>query len=198
MSTERFIPRIDTAVLLGSYDPFSNAHGSGSSSSDRESHVFCGFCCDLRRAVLILNSITATFHFLMMIGMFAGFSFLNHNSDSIVDAMDDDVAKEQFESWAEHGNFKAIEALVGILFIGSIAMHGCGIYGAYKFEMWGVVTAAISYAISCLLGLISLNFLHVIVAGVFLYPHVVMIKEMQEDIMTEDNYSSVSSCCCDM
>jgi hypothetical protein len=195
MSTERFIPHIATGVLLGSYDPFANVGGGGGSS--RESHVFCGICCDLRRAVLIMNSITVVFQFMMMIGMFAGFSFLNNNSDTIVDAMDDDIAKKQFEDWAEHGNFKLVEALVGIFFILSIALHGCGIYGAYKFELWGVVTAAVSYSISCLLGLISLNFVHVTIAGVFLYPHIIMIKEMQEGIMTEDNYSSVATCCCD-
>jgi hypothetical protein len=59
------------------------------------------------------------------------------------------------------------------------------------------VTAAVSYSISCLLGLISLNFVHVTIAGFFLYPHIIMIKEMQEGIMTEDNYSSVATCCCD-
>ena len=198
MSSEPFIPRIATGVLLGSYDPFSDNNNASSSSSSRgESHVICGVCCDTRRGVIIVNSITIVLHFIMLISVFIGFGFLSQNSDTILDEMDDDVAKNTFEDWAANGNMKTMEIIVSILLIASMTMHGCGIYGAFQFELWGVITATVSYGISLLLGLISLNFIHVLVAGFFLYPHIIMIKEMQDGIMTESNYDEGVCCCCE-
>ena len=133
MSSEPFLPRIETGVVLGSYDPFENLRQRVASRGE-SSHVFCGVCCDVRMAVLVLNGITVVFHSLLLLGVWVGFGFLYRNSDSIVDAMDDDVAKRQVEDLYNHGSMKLVEAVVSIVLLISLGLHGCGIYGALRFE----------------------------------------------------------------
>ena len=49
--------------------------------------------------------------------------------------------------------------------------------------------------VSLLFGVLALDFGAVVMGGLFLYPHIIMYKEMKEGIMTEYNYHKIAHCC---
>ena len=127
--------------------------------------------------------------------MFFGIKFIETNASSIAEDMDDDEGKAQFENMAENGSFKLIEGMVDLFLVVSIAMHGCGIYGALKFQPWAIIVAAVAYGITLFFALLGVNLIQIIVCGVFLYPHIILLKEIQAGIMSEVNYEHVANCC---
>jgi hypothetical protein len=185
-------PTIETGVH---YTPLGFSADGSNHNSNRENHLFCGCCCDVRRATLVVNAITITMNVLFMILLFFGVNFVAKNADQFTEDMDDDQAKQDFEKLAENGSLQLIEVFVDIFLFVSIFLHACGIYGALKFKTWGVTVAAVSYAIAFLINLISLSPINIFISGLFFYPHVILLKEMKEGIMTDYNYPNIASCC---
>ena len=74
MSAEAFIP-LPTGEDPETGVPMYSPSGPGSSGipGDRSNHLFCGHCCDCRRAVLIVNGVTITLNLLSMIVVAIGF-----------------------------------------------------------------------------------------------------------------------------
>jgi hypothetical protein len=193
MSSQKFLPlpTVETGVV---YNPMGFAMGDNN-NSNRENHLYCGCCCDVRRATLVVNAISISMNVIAMIFLFFGVHYMAKNADKIAEDMDDDQAKQDFAKIAKNGTLPLIEAFADIFLIVSIFLHACGIYGALKYQTWGVAVAAVAYGLTLLIHLVSLNIIHVIIAGLFFYPHVILIKEMKEGIMTDYNYHNVASCC---
>jgi hypothetical protein len=217
MSSEKFLP-VPTGEENAAYAPMGmdgssgagmmpTAGGSSGASSagflaqlfppspGRENHLFCNCCCDVRRATLVVNGLTIVWNFVVMLLMFVGFKFVLKNADEIAADMDDDEVAKEFEAMAQNGSLGFLEAVIDIFFMFSTVLHAFGVYGALKYEVWAIIVAAVAYGIGFSFALLSLDFTNMFVKGLFLYPHLVLIKEIREGIMTDYNYANVKNCC---
>lgn len=157
--------------------------------------LFCGVCCDHRRAVLAVNAITIGLQILSMIIVSIAASFVTKNLDDIEADLNDDEFRKDMDGFVKEGGMQMVEAIVDVFAIVSIGLHGCGIYGALQFKQWGIITAGCAYAVNLLLALFTMDIGNVVISGLFLYPHYFMLKLMKEGVMTDYNYHKIASCC---
>ena len=156
--------------------------------------LFCGCCCDVRRATLIVNIITIVLNLFTFVFMFVGFNFVTNNLDAIEEDMNSQD-KEDLENFVKSGGFALLEVMMSIFLFVSIFLHAVGVYGALKFQKWAITVAAASYGVGVVLHLLGMNLIHVVISGLFLYPHIVLIQEINQGIMTDYNYENVANCC---
>jgi hypothetical protein len=79
----------------------------------------------------------------------------------------------------------------------AVILSGFGITGAVKFNYWMIVLVGFYYGIMALLNMIILDISAVAKGFLFCYPHVMLAKEIDEGIMSEENYPNAKhSCCC--
>jgi hypothetical protein len=145
----------------------------------KQGHSCCGGCCDMRRAVIVVNTISIAMY---VINIFA---------ISTVDRVefDDDVMEEAIVQFP-------VGWMISIMFA-EIMCYAIGIWGAASFSLWQVYVALGMYMITIIFNAIVLNFIALLVAGFFAYPHVYLVQEIKKGIMTKDNYySEEQSCCC--
>eukprot|EP00536_Pseudo-nitzschia_multiseries_P006510 jgi/Psemu1/296267/fgenesh1_pm.139_\ len=134
----------------------------------KRGHVFCGFCCDVRTACLVVNIIALSFAALGLV--------------SLAPQMD----RPGFERF---GIFMAT-------FVLGIIANSLGVYGALKFKNIFVLIAAIWFGLEALLSLVLfMDFVGCAVSLFFLYPHIMFIREMQSGVMTKENYVHEKNCC---
>jgi hypothetical protein len=173
MSKEGDYYKEDYAVPEGSREPVTAGSGA------RQGHRFMIFCCDMRRAVIILDAITISFVLLHLI-LFLGFGIQ-------LEADTGGTSTFQVQSVQ-----KAI--LVGLA---GVAMPGLGIYGALTYKYYFLALAALYFGYQFFLDLFTLNLLSIMWSAVYVYAHAVLTNEMSTGIMTEENYPSEKySCCC--
>jgi len=196
--------------IVPSYSPSGPGSGStfaGSLSVDdgndefpnsANHHVLCfNYCCDFRRAVLVVNGISIVIKLLLMLGVAVGVSYLTKNLDVIEADIVDDDARQQVDLVVNSGGIVVFEAFIETFEMISIGLHACGIYGALHFKRWGIITAGSTYAISLFVGIVTFDIGNIIVSSLFLYPHYFMHKLMKAGIMTDYNYHKIASCCGD-
>ena len=175
--------------ISGSEEP------NSSSSSSSSSHLFCNCCCDCRRACLVLNAISIVLKIVMICIIGIGGKYISNNIQQIETDIDDDAYRKQVDQFVEEGGIQIVETVVDFFSMISIGLHICGLYGALHFKQWGIIVAGSTYTVSLLFGVLALDFGAVVMGGVFLYPHIIMYKEMKEGIMTEYNYHKIAHCC---
>jgi hypothetical protein len=78
----------------------------------------------------------------------------------------------------------------------SILFYSLGIHGARKFNMNMVVTALVFHMIDAIISLFTLNIAGVFFSALFVYPHVMLFREIKQGVMTEGNYPSQKKTCC--
>jgi hypothetical protein len=153
----------------------------------KQGHKCCGGCCDVRRAVIIINLVTIAMTILALMG-----SLSLRQMDSGEVYPDDDVNQANI---AELTN-----APLGVMIahvVIKIILSTLGVLGAMKFNMYMVGLAAASYFFDMVLGFIGLSVIVVVTQALFLYPHFFLIKEIREGIMSKENYPvEKQSCCC--
>ena len=192
MSNEKFLP---LPTSESDYVDIATGVPAFRSPRDRENHLFCGCCCDVRRATLVVNIITIVLNLIFLILTFVGLNFMSNNLDVIEEDMDDDEAKEAMENFAQTGGFALLEVVISLFLFVSIFLHAVGIYGALKFKVWAVAVGATSYGLGVLMHLLLMNFPHFVLSALFLYPHIILILEINQGIMTDYNYENVANCC---
>ena len=173
----------------------SGSEEPNSSSSSSSSHLFCNCCCDCRRACLVINAISIVLKIVMICIVGIGGKYISNNIQQIETDIDDDAYRKQVDQFVEEGGIQIVETVVDFFSMISIGLHLCGLYGALHFKQWGIIVAGSTYTVSLLFGVLALDFGAVVVGGVFLYPHIIMYKEMKEGIMTEYNYHKIAHCC---
>jgi hypothetical protein len=124
-----------------------------------------------------------------------GGKYISNNIQQIENDIDDDKYRKQVDQFVDEGGIQIFETIIDFFSIISIALHTCGIYGALQFKQWGIIVAGSTYALSILFGIISLDLGSVLMGALFLYPHIIMYKEMKEGIMTDYNYHKIAHCC---
>ena len=155
----------------------------------KQGHKCCGGCCDVRRAVMIVNIVNAT---LLLFGMF-GVLATNKLSGQAEDLYDDD---EMLETLAEFSNSFPLGAFIAIQVV-KILCSVAGIIGALKFNIYLTGVAAAAYCIDVLMALIEFSVGGIVYAALFAYPHFYFIKEVRAGIMSKENYHNEEmSCCC--
>ena len=113
-------------------------------------------------------------------------------SDAFASQFDDDSVKSELGVLSSAAWFAYLVAAI------SVVCAGLGIYGAWKYKGWMVLVSGVWYAINALLSLIGGGVGGCIMSAFFAYPHFVFYREMQQNIMTADNYHNEKHCCCGM
>jgi hypothetical protein len=156
----------------------------------RESHLYFGCCCDVRRAVLILNIVTIVMNFFAMVSFFVFVRITQDHVSEITEQMSEDVSEKDFKT-----GLHVFEGFLDAIMLISIFLHAFGVHGALKYKTWAIKVAAVAYGIPFTWAVLNFDFVTFILGGVFLYPHIVLIKEIETGVMTSYNYENVQACC---
>jgi hypothetical protein len=158
---------------------------SAPSMDVKQGQLFFGCCCDMRRAVFIVNVMNICFA-LFGIAMYSVLS-----RDGFSENFDDDMTVYELDAISD---YKGRAIAFGIV---SVICSLIGIYGAVRYNSWMVIIAAVYYCISVTMKIVPFDLSGMLMAGVFAYPHFVFIKEVNNGIMTAENYpNEIHSCCC--
>jgi hypothetical protein len=160
----------------------------GMEFSQKQGHSCCNCCCDTRRAVIIVNLVMLCFNLLTALSFVAGVEIMEA---AAAQADDDQVIEEGKELQSiPMGLFVALIFLQAVFYV-------FGIMGAINYTKWMIICAIVGYVLSFAVHLLQLNFLGMLLSGVFAYPHFFFLSEMNQNIMTPENYpNEVQSCCC--
>jgi hypothetical protein len=181
--------KTETAYQLGV--PVANDQASGGSSNYqnyKRGHLCCGGCCDMRRAVVVVNIVQAA---LLLLGIMGAISFAKSSAEGS-DEIDDDEFKAAYEEFSRLpvGGFIAIQSLKIICCI-------LGIFGALHYNLYMTGIAAAAFCFDFVRAMVGFNIFGLIFSGFFAYPHFFFIKEVREGIMSKENYNNERmSCCC--
>uniref|UniRef100_A0A7S0AVY1 Uncharacterized protein n=1 Tax=Minutocellus polymorphus TaxID=265543 RepID=A0A7S0AVY1_9STRA len=154
-----------------------------------QGHRCCGRngsgCCDMRRAVVIVNVVDTAICVFYAIY----FAILAVDVEKIYGGEDGKSDIEGLMVNLEHW-FIFLSAI-------KIPLNGLGIYGAVKFKYRPVAAALAAYSLQFALNVYSINIGGLLLTGFFAYPHVVFLKELKSGVMSEMNYPTERfSCCC--
>ena len=185
--TDAIDPIKQDPIKLSS-DDYQLAAGNGGDGR-KLGHKCCGGCCDVRRAVIIVNIINAV---LLTLSLSSAVLMHKASGQMNVEGMDDDsflAALEEFNNFPI-GGFLAIQTV-------KILLSVAGILGAVQFNQVGVGLAMFGYLFDAAMALVGFNLLGLLFPLMFAYPHGFLIKEIRAGIMTKRNYASEEySCCC--
>lgn len=186
MTDRREYSVLGIPVMTDPNDGFANIN------TMKQGHKCCGGCCDMRRAVIIVNMAMISLFVIYLPFVVLSYNVINH-PEKYSDDLDDN-AKEAF------ANAQASESPLGFvifLMIAKIACLSFGIYGALKFKLLPVAVSLASYGFAFIYAIFTANILMMLLPVFFAYPHIFFIKEVRQGIMSEDNYDlERHSCCC--
>ncbi len=166
-------------------------------SGPKKGHMFCGCCCDVRRATIAVNGVTLAFLVIYILSVSAAIS--NAESSGSYYYTDD-----QLQS-----------ALNAVIIVSVIGMVFCiiAIVGAAKFNPWLVLPNIIWLVIGFIANVaVSINacntnssyspvgtiIVNLLFTGFFIYPQVVLFYELKiSKTMSRPTYRREEhSCCC--
>jgi hypothetical protein len=163
------------ALLPGGYGP-------------KRGHKCCGCCCDVRRAVIVVNCVVGGLALLNLFEVIAIKTGVEHASTKL----DDDEIINALNKLRD-------EPIATLVIRVIITMICCcfGVLGAIQYSVWMVSAAALKLCIGVVVGLCSFNVAQMVAFSLFLYPHVFFMKEVRQGIMSKENYANErQSCCC--
>lgn len=160
-------------------------------SKEKQGAKFCGFCCDMRRAVIILNILAAIVLAINLIQWLAVQKILEDERVTAAIVLDALAFAGALSSILGAIGFKPIFVGIGLIlvignYIGNIivAISFYKYFEELGYELnWGVPVAG------WVIGVVILLF--------YAYAHVTFITENKRGTMTKDNYENEEhSCCC--
>jgi hypothetical protein len=157
-------------------------------TTGRQGHLFCGYCCDMRRAVAILNILTITW---ALLG-FILFKFPLFESSVAAADVDDDKTSYA----ADNKNKESFDFF--FILSPAIVLPAFGLWAAIRFKKYMICLLAFWYTFDFLLCLIIFDYVGATVSGIATYAHVVFYSQLDHGIMTVDTYHANErhSCCC--
>ncbi len=185
----------ETGEAEGVFVGFSDEPPSGASSGEQPHLYFLNCCCDFRRAVLVFNGITIILRLFLMIALAVIASYVVNHVDEVEAAMDDDEAKQALETAVDSGMVPLLEAVLDVLWGVGIVFAGIAVYGALQFKRWAIVTALWFYGVCLVITILALDVPDTLFYGLAVYAHWHMNKLMKAEIMTDENYHNIASCC---
>ncbi len=117
-----------TAVTVASDTPADFVPPPAIHHQEKQGGKFCGCCCDYRRAVIILGSVTFTIGLLDL-------AFLVGDVDQYQPSFDDDALNEDLIDL--NGNYRILYILLEVM---AIVFGAVSIMGAWTFSIVGVST----------------------------------------------------------
>lgn len=148
-------------------------------------HTCCGCCCDTRRAVIVINIISMSFAFLALLSL----TLLTTNADFASQLDDDEV-----QVFMDEMDGTSIGLSIGVVVLG-ILCNACGIFGAYKFHRISIIVASIWFVVEMIRACVYFDMFGIVMAGFFLYPHIVFYQELSSGLMTQESYPNERQCC---
>lgn len=168
--------------------------GGGGDAKKRSNHLFCGCCCDSRRATIVVNMIAIIWYTVrILVFAFLGISIAENGLPG-----DEENAQQEGGDLDDEGHDRFFEGeVVAAVIISSVSivLHVFGIYGAVSYQSTAVGASAFGYIFSLVLALVSLNVTGIILCSLFFYAHAVLLSEIQSGIMTPYNYENIKACC---
>jgi hypothetical protein len=168
-------------------------------SMNKVGHKCCGGCCDVRRAVIIVNSINVAFGILALFGLAISKHVANNayssysgntyeNEDGSSSYYDEDLMEKlRKTNWV----WIFIVAIVRLLILIG------GLYGGLKYHVPLISTCGFLYVVDGIFSIIALDFWGLLTSVLFAYPHYFLVQEIRQGIMTPENYHNEEhSCCC--
>jgi hypothetical protein len=153
-------------------------------TTERRGQSCCGFCCDMRRAVLILNGFLVI---LYSIGVWNTVpSWSSHRRDHHVENDDDDN---------DNDTWRFLKMLLKLI------CFVLGMWGALSFSTWQlyfpIMVHLHTIVVSCGIIFSDWDVMPIGIGISFLYPHVVLMQEIQNGILSKETYPfEAQSCCC--
>jgi hypothetical protein len=146
-------------------------------------HRCCGGCCDMRRAVIVVNVVSICVCSLALIEV------IFFKSTVVASLMPN----------LEQLNDKILWTTGAVVFV-EMVLYGAGVYGACKYNQCLVGVAMMTYFAKIIVHLSYFWFYMtpvILLNALFAYPHYFLIKQIRSGILSEDNYPSEKySCCC--
>ena len=181
-------------------DPPVTVSGSILLSGPKEGHSFCGCCCDMRRATIIINI------YLLVSSIFSVFYlyFFLNNLPSITANIQDDTVKQQMETIDFSSIYTPLViAMMVVSSLGSIV----AIVGALKYNTWLVGVNVVIFVVGTITGIVTsyqtgtspgVIILIQLVRCFFIYPQVMFVYEIEgTKTMSQQTYPrEEQSCCC--
>jgi hypothetical protein len=168
-----------------------DVHGTGTGYAQmptlgiKRGHKCCGGCCDVRRAVIIVNLVSIG---LAVVGLM-GIAALTQMDENM---FDDDEVKT-----ALTGLDGTSMGVASAIIIFRMMFNCLGIYGAIQYRQYYVIAALVAYVVAAFVSLWNLEIVGAVVSLLFAYPHIFLIKEIRNGIMSEETYPvEKQSCCC--
>mmetsp|Transcript_5557 Transcript_5557/g.16483 ORF Transcript_5557/g.16483 Transcript_5557/m.16483 type:complete len:187 (-) Transcript_5557:369-929(-) len=155
----------------------------------KQGHICCGGCCDVRRAVIIVDIIMIIFLTFITITILLGYELVE------LAAREDDASEDTIETanQLKHAHIGWI-ILYHLL---QIVGYAFAIQGAVKFNRKLVLAGFVVYCASFTMNLLVFDLVGMLLTGFFAYPHFYLAKEIEENVMTPENYANeLHSCCC--
>jgi hypothetical protein len=162
-------------------------------ATERTGHSCCGCCCDMRRAVIIINAINSVFVVLM--ALLFGLFTTDKAVEASMEVYDDDVTLNELQITMDlTGRDKFV---IYLFFAFLLSLLTMGILGARYFKSWMVGIPGILYCVNAVFCLILGGWIPAMIAGLYAYPHVLLILEIQRGSMSTERYAmEQQSCCC--
>lgn len=167
----------------------------------KRGHKCCACCCDVRRAVIILNCVNIL---LMINALYQELIWRKTAQENIANGkvpFDDDYMIAEYQKVADMSVARIVfvNLLKGIISV-------VGIFGALHYNVYMVGITGIMYSILAFMAFVNMFLVEkyafilvgtILFAGLFAYPHFVFIREVRKGIMTPETYpEEKQSCCC--
>jgi hypothetical protein len=151
----------------------------------KRGHKCCGGCCDVRRAVIIVNFVSIGIAVMGLMGI-ATLTQMD------VTNFDDDTVQSAFTG-LDNTSMGALGAIISF----RMTFNVMGIYGAIHYRQYYVGAALVAFILSTFMSLWNLEIVGVVMSSLFAYPHFFLIKEIRSGIMSVNTYPiEKQSCCC--
>lgn len=69
-----------------------------------------------------------------------------------------------------------------------LVLSGVGLYGAITFELWAMYLACAGFLVALLMDCIMLAFVGIVATLIVFVPHVLLMMEIRNGVLTKDNY----------
>lgn len=163
-----------------------------STEKTKRGHICCKKCCDVRRAVIILNLINIAFIIGCILSLY-GLKYIWNNPEEYSNETDDQSFQTTLDT-IEKIPYHWI-MFVSIIHIG---ISWIGIVGAFNYKVYMIGFAALMYIFDVVLSICQWKFLAAFIAALFAYPHLYLMQEIKHGIMSQESYKSNEeySCCC--
>jgi len=177
-------------------DPYGEDITSDDPNDNRQSHLCCVFCCDLVRAVIIVDCIDIIVAIIIVVISLTGHEqvFLDAINFSVFspipDTMDDDQVVAGILE--DRRVFAVVTVLTGL----GVLFSALGILGACKLNRYLVLLAGIWFCVDVVRALVTLQWANAIIAALFAYPHVALFWALKKGTITRANYAETEQHCC--